>query len=466
MTLNFLREKYPKFIYKSFSFDIKENSLNIVFDFRIPPDLKFSPSLKIKNINKKNLKNLKKETLENLIFNLGIIESLSYWKATCSPEINIEAGHLNEDQINWWKDLILNGMGQFFYENNINFTKKNFLKIKTLKEPLNFQKPAHLNLKNQILIPIGGGKDSIVTLELLKKSNKKITCFSLNPTSTIKKIIEISGEKSLITVERKIDTELLKLNQKGYLNGHTPFSAYLAFLSVICAILFDFKYIIFSQERSSNEGNVKYFGKIINHQYSKSFEFEKKFRNYLKKYLVRGIEYFSFLRPLYELQISRLFSRFSQYFSVFLSCNEAYKTFSGTKKPSKKWCCNCSKCLFTYVSLYPFIEEKELIKIFGENLFAKQELLGLMQELIGKKRFKPFECVGTQKENIIAFYLSWKKAKNKGKLPVLLEYFEKEILPKLFNPEGDAKRLIKSFSKEHFLPLSFEKMLKKINKIN
>lgn len=462
MKLSFLRKKHPQFIYQSFSYQLKRNNLIIAFDFRIPPDFKFSPQVKIKNIDKKRFQKIKKETLENLIFNLGMVESLSYWKATLSPKINVEAGYLTKEQISWWQDLILKGMGQFFYENKIDFTKSNFLKIKSSQRSLNFDGPEKLQLKDRILIPLGGGKDSIVTLEILKEAEEEFKIFSLNPTEAIKKIIKIGKEKSPIVIERKIDPLLLKLNQKGYLNGHTPFSAYLTFLTALCAVIFDFKYVAFSQERSSNEGNIKYQGRIINHQYSKSFEFEKKFRDYLEKYLVKGVYSFSFLRPLYEIQIAKLFSCYPQYFSAFLSCNEAQKTYSGTKRPIQKWCGQCSKCLFVFTILYPFIEEKTLIKIFHKNLFKDQNLLPLMQELIGIKDFKPFECVGTKKESKIAFYLAWKKKKKSGgELPFLLMWFERNIFPREKNWENISKEIMQGFDQKHFLPKEFERILKK-----
>jgi len=359
-------------------------------------------------------------------------------------------------------------MGQFFYENKIDFTKSGFLKITSdFPKPASSLKSKRYKLKDRALVPLGGGKDSIVTLNLLNETGKQTRVFSLNPTHSIKNIIKIKKEKSPIIVERKIDPLLFKLNQEGYLNGHTPFSAYLAFIIVLCAVLFDFKYVVFSQERSSNEGNLKYHGKIINHQYSKSFEFERKFRQYLEKYLARGLYFFSFLRPLYEIQIAKLFSYYPQYFSVFLSCNEAQKTHSGTKKPTQKWCGQCSKCLFIFTTLYPFVEEKALIKIFRKNLFEDQNLLLLMQELIGIKNFKPFECVGTKKESKVAFYLAWKKKKSDGgELPFLLNWFEKNILPKEKNWEKVSREIMQGFDQNHFLPQEFEKTLKKNLKIN
>jgi len=441
-----LRKKYPQFVYQDYSWKTSKN-LNIVFDFRIGSNIRFRPKIVIKNIDQKRIANLDKKVIDNLVFHLGLIELLSYWKVTCSPEIIIKAGSLNKQQTKWWKDLIINGMGQFFYENKINFRQKGFFNISSPIQ--NSSRAQYVSCKNRILIPIGGGKDSIVSLELLKGAKKEINCFSLNPTLAAQKVMRVGKCKNPIIVKRKIDERLLELNRKGFLNGHTPFSAYLAFLSVMLGVIFDYKYIALSNERSSNEGNVKYLGKVVNHQYSKSFDFEKRFRNYSKKYLSKQVEYFSFLRPLYEVQIAKLFSRFPKYFPVFLSCNQTHKTDSGRRKPTKKWCCNCSKCLFVFMSLFPFVETKKLIKIFGKNLFENKRLLPIMEELIGEKRFKPFECVGTQKESLAALYLSYKKAKDK---PYLLKYFEKKILPKHANLEKESKKIFNSWDKQHNVP--------------
>ena len=483
-----LRKRYPKFIYQNYSYKISGRNLEIFFDFRIPPDIKFHPKVIIENIPP-NLSTSEVDRFDNLVFHLGLMEIPSYWKATCSPEIEIKAGPLNQEQIkypsvvkggderkfiDWWKDLIINGMGQFFYENKIDFTKSNFLEIKTTNDKLIDLRNQSINLtnknkKNRALVPVGGGKDSVVTLEILSsyakasEDKEKIRCFSLNPTEAAKKIMKMAGFNNSIIVKRTIDPKLLELNRRGFLNGHTPFSAYLAFLSVLLAAIFDFKYIALSNERSSNEGNVKYLGKIINHQWSKSFEFEKKFRDYSKKYLTKEIEYFSFLRPLYEIQIAKLFSKFPKYFSAFLSCNEAYKTASGTKNPTKKWCGKCSKCLFLFAILYPFVKEKELLKIFGKNLFNNRRLFPTMQELIGERGFKPFECVGTKKESLIALYLSWKKSRGRasGKLPLLLRCFEEKILPKYPNLEKKSIKILNSWNNQHNLLKNFEKLLRK-----
>jgi hypothetical protein len=153
MDLKKLQKKYPRFIYEKYSHKISGNNLEIFFDFKIEPNpasqqaryetsIKFQPKIVIENINKLQIEKVGDSVLNNLIFNLGLIEMISYWKATCSPEIIVKAGFLNSEQIKWWKNLIMKGMGQFFYENKINFIVSNFFQIKN--SPCLF----NLNLKN------------------------------------------------------------------------------------------------------------------------------------------------------------------------------------------------------------------------------------------------------------------------------------------------------------------------------
>ena len=416
MKYNYLKNKYPRFIYRKYSYKITEGNLKISFLFEIPPAIRFRPQIVIKNINETRSDRV---SFDNFVFHLGLMEMPSYWKATGAPEIVIEAGYLNKDQIKWWKDLIIKGMGQFFYENRIDWRSPNFLKIINLQRtvPCRFSgEQFSAKSKNRYLVPMGGGKDSIVTLEKLKTGGKETNCFVVNPTEATKKVLKVAGVKNPIIIERKIDPTLLELNKKGYLNGHTPFTALLSFLSVFCAVLFDYKHIAFSNEKSADEGNVMYLGKMINHQWAKSFEFERKFKNYCQKYLTPEVKYFSFLRKYSELEIAKMFTRYPKYFPVFSSCNVAGKM-------GDRWCGGCPKCLFIYAVLYPYLEKKELLKIFDKDFFGNKKLLPVMKSLVGRGSHKPFECVGTYKENKRAFELSLEKAKKSGKLPHLLQKF-------------------------------------------
>lgn len=408
MKSEILRKKYPKFIYRSYNYKIAGGNLEISFFFEIPPDVIFRPKLTIKSVPTPDV-----GILDNLVFHIGLIEMLSYWKATCSPEIIIEAGYLNKEQISWWKNLIIKGMGQFFYENKIDWRRLNFLKITSknlTKRNLMRRSLVRFDykLKNRYLVPFAGGRDSIVTLEKLKapaftkasagKKNKEIALFTVNPVPKIQKAAKVSGIKKQIIVERTIDKKLLELNKKGYLNGHTPFTSLLSFISVLCAVLFDYRNIVFSLEKSANEGNVRYLGRIINHQWAKSSEFEKMFKNYCRKYLIKNLNYFSYLRRYGELEISKTLTKYPQYFPVFSSCN------AGTKI-GKRWCGNCPKCLFVYMSLCPYLKEEQLLKIFGKNLLQDKKLLPTLKALMGQGKHKPFECVGTYAEAKKAYNL-------------------------------------------------------------
>ena len=422
-----LREKYPEFVYQGFEWEYLKPNLEIWFNFLIisacdpNEDLKFKTQITVKKVSNKHLENINKRDLDNLVFHLGLIEMLNYWKLTCSPKILIDAGNLYKEEKIFLRKIILNGMGQYFYENQIDFTKRGFLKIKVnQKKPLYKASTKRLN-QNKILVPIGGGKDSPVTIELLKKKGNILGGFILNARSSQVKIAEIAKLKEIILVERKLDPLLLKLNKSGkFLNGHVPFSAFLAYLSLIVAMLFNYKRIAFSWEKSANEPNLKYKRRWINHQWSKTSKFEKEFNRLAKKYLLKNINVFSALGKFSELEIAQIFAKLKKYHSVFLSCNNAYKI--SAKKP--KWCLKCPKCLFVFVVLYPFLEEKDLVKIFGKNLFEDKSLLPLMLKLLGKKETKPFECVGTKKETILAFSLALKQAKKRKKVPFLLKKFE------------------------------------------
>ncbi len=380
-----LREKYPEFVYRNFSYELKDGDLEIKFLFEVG-EFKFSPRIIFKQIPLERFNSLEKQPIENLIFHLGLAEIPSYWKAFTSPYIKIQAGSLNGEQINWWKDLIIQGMGQFFYENKIDFTLDDFVTISTTSDKRFNAGP---NIESyDILIPVGGGKDSAVTLELLKGVGRTAALL-INPTQAATDVVEASGIGQKIIVERSIDKVLLDLNEQGYLNGHTPFSSVVAFIALFAAYVYGYKEIALSNERSSDEENTMYMGRKINHQYSKTFEFENKFRSYVKNYLV-DINYFSFLRPLYELQIAKIFSRMRKYFSLFRSCNVGQKTNS--------WCRSCPKCLSTYILLKPFLTKQDLIGIFGEDLLIKPSLKETLSELTDENKVKPFECVGTRAE--------------------------------------------------------------------
>ncbi len=413
-----LRKKYPIFLYQAFNFEWKKPNFCIFYHFKIQPNLNFQTKIVIKKVEKPPAPS--DLVLRNLIFHLGLVEMLNYWKLTSSPTIQIETGSLNREQLRFLRKIILKGMGQYFYENQIDFRQKEFLKIKTKYPPFP-QKVGKVQDSSSVLVPIGGGKDSIVVLELLKKKKNRLATFVVNPKKPQLEIVKIAKTKN-ISVERFLDPLLLKLKNSGFLNGHVPFSAFLAFLSLILAYLFRYQKIAFAWEKSASSPNLKYRKRWINHQWSKSLEFERLFSKYTKKYLLKNIQVFSPIRNLSELKIAEIFSRLKKYHPFFVSCNKGYKLDAR----ETRWCNNCPKCLFTFLILYPFFEEERLIKIFGKNLLKERKLLPLMRQLAGEEKFKPFECVGTKAETLKAINLAQRKIKMEKKpMPYLLRFFGK-----------------------------------------
>ena len=411
-----LRTRHPYFLFKGFRIEDTARSLDLAFEFELSPNIRFTPGISIAKPSEAFV-TVPENELENLAFHLGMIELISYWKCACPGEIVIECGHLDEARKAWWKDLFINGLGEFFFINKIDFRDPRLLEFRVRDNPPpRIEKRPETDFQGN-LIPIGGGKDTVVTLEMLKGTLHRSWAFMLNPTPAMLKTAEIAGfpRERFLTIHREIHPTLLRLNDEGYLNGHTPFSAYLGFLGVLCARLLGCRNIIVSNEKSSEFGNTRYLGKNINHQYSKSLEFERKFSAYAQAYLHPEIRYFSLLRDLDELRIAEMFSHFPRYFDAFKSCNVGRST--------DRWCGSCSKCLFVYTMLSPFLSEEALSRIFGGDLFAGAELLPTLKQLIGEEGLKPFDCVGTKQETRQALALALKQRSATGKpLPVLLEY--------------------------------------------
>jgi len=337
-----------------------------------------------------------KHALETCIRNLHLAAGVSYYKAYAPTDIHIENNKLSKNEARFFEKFYLKGLGEFAYKNQldlhdqIHFPSSNQAAAAAADWPL----------RKRTVVPIGGGKDSIVTLEALKQAGEDIILFSLGHAAPIKNTIQVAGLLAIF-VTRVMSPNLFELNQAGALNGHVPVTGILSFVLTVAAVLYDFNLIAMSNEHSANSGNLVINGVEINHQYSKSFEFEQDFAKHVTTCMLRNLGYFSFLRPLSEIAIAGLFAKLEQYHGVFTSCNKAFSIREQNR--SSGWCCDCPKCRFVFLALAPFMEKSHLINIFGKNLLddATQET-GFL-ELLGLQGYKPFECVGEIKESQAAF---------------------------------------------------------------
>ena len=444
-----LKEQFPFFKFEKQEYSLGTDGLCIRFTFNLADQHKFYPSLFIPRKPCFLPDEKIAGRLPNIIFNIGMIELISYWKAACPPKLIIEPFALFPEQAEWWKNLYFHGLGEFFYLNSIPASPDTFLDIEVASE-VNLSRQNY-SLDDSLLIPVGGGKDSAVTLGLLGGSAGSLPLI-LNPRKACLDSVKAGGfdENDFFEIHRGIDPTLLKLNSQGFLNGHTPFSALLGFLTVLASAITGKKNIALSNESSANEPTIP--GTAINHQYSKSFDFETGFRHYINTWIHPEINYFSFLRPLHELQIARIFSGFTEYHGAFRSCNVGSKTDS--------WCCSCPKCLFTYIIFSPFLKDVQLHKIFGKNLFEDNKLLPYLDQLTGIADEKPFDCIGTLEEVNLALGETIGNDQPE-KLPVLLEYYRRSGMYGQFNRQM-FNRFLDDFSPNHHLSPEYENLLRKV----
>jgi UDP-N-acetylmuramoylalanine--D-glutamate ligase len=477
MDFKSLRRKHPRLIYQGFAMCKEKNDLLLTFDLLLEPDIHFSPKLIIRNLDPKILeqidskKNLDPQ-LNQLFFQLGIAEIPSYFKTSCPKEILIKhQGQISKTALPFWQDLLINGLGEFYYQNQIDFTAKDFVKIKLEKlaqtaDDINYkEKNKFTPVKHSsVLVPVGGGKDSATVLAMLEEKKLAYDVLLLSPNSPAAKKIALILQKNghcqnIIEVERQIDPQLIELNKKGYLNGHTPFSAYLAFLSSAVAYLYGQSSILLGNEASSEEENLLYLGHKINHQYSKSLDFEEKFAKYSQTQLFltekakKSPKYLSLLRELSEIEITKILcdfaakdQRFAEILTTFKSCNVGQK--------QGIWCHNCPKCAFVYTMLSAYLDEEFVAeKIFSENLFNKKSLEQTFLDLAGFGDKKPFECVGTFAEVRQALLLA--EAKSKNPSPFLKEISQKIAKQKLLDNLANKSILILGMGREGSSTLNF-----------
>ena len=447
------RSEAPVFLYRSYNINETVDSVEVSFSFSIPELMDFSPSWVFSKPADVSVKG--DLTFERMAFSLGMAEAVSYWKAVCSPEMRVECGELSTEQISWWKKLYYLGLGEFFYVNGISTDMDSFVNIVPTGS---FDSSLTENKRelNGCLVPIGGGKDSALTIETLTQAGMKCRCYAINKRCSISATVEAAGlpEDALIISQRKFDRSLIELNNKGYLNGHTPFSSIVAFSAEITAYLNGLKYVVLSNESSANESTVA--GQDVNHQYSKSFEFERDFHEYEEKFLKSGVYYFSFLRPLSEFQIAKMFVSHEKYLPVFRSCN------LGSKVSPDIWCGECPKCLFVCLILSPFLSPSKLRSVFGKDLLNDSDMMDYFIELIGQSVHKPFECVGSIDEVNLAVSLAIEKYEaNDVPLPLLFEEYKNRGL---YHPEETDRinsEYCHGFNNDNLLPDTFKQILLK-----
>jgi UDP-N-acetyl-alpha-D-muramoyl-L-alanyl-L-glutamate epimerase len=446
--LESLRARHPRLRYDSCWHERAGDTLRFGFRFVLEPDLAFAPTTVVSGLDPRRLTGADEAVVQSLVFHIGLIELLSYWKAACPPEIEIRAGAVDDALLAWLSDLSSQGMREFFYVNGIDFRRSDLVRISRASELP--PPPVHADeAASRDLLLLSGGRDSALALRLLREAGADFDCLVVNDQPGAARLLERYRARP-VWVKREIAPELLELNRRGYLNGHTPFSAYLAVLGVTVAAVGGYRHVIVANERSSDFPHAEFLGEPVNHQYSKSFAFERGFSDVVRRSLSSSVTYFSLLRPLYEIQISRLFAAQPEDVELVRSCN---RTGIGDA-----WCCRCAKCVSSFALLYPYADDELLRAGFGGDPYAIEDNAGMVERLLSSND-RPFECVATPSEVLAALHLGWRKAR-RGEMPVVLSRLAGLIERRAAEAATLAEGFAADWSDEHLLPARYERIVR------
>ncbi|PZM96506.1 MAG: hypothetical protein DIU79_04910 [Actinobacteria bacterium] len=328
---------------------------------------------------------------------LHLVAGVSYYKVAAPPELILPAP-LPPAAVELINAVYTKGLGEFAYRNQLPHVLELAARVPDGDLP---PSPELVDASGRRpLSAMGGGKDSIVTLEALRRAGFDPVPFSVNPNHVIASVNEAAGLPAL-AARRSLDPRLFELNEAGAYNGHIPVTAVNSLIAVATAALHGLGPVVMSNERSASDPNLIWNGHEINHQWSKGIEAEGLLRAALAAHAGLAESYFSLLRPLSELHITKLFAGITGYDAVVTSCNRAFKL----RGAHERWCGDCPKCRFVFLAMAPFMTRQRLSTIFGADLLADPAQVPGYLELLGIDAHKPFECVGEVEESTVALSL-------------------------------------------------------------
>lgn len=373
---------------------------------------------------------------------LHLIAGISYYKAAVPPDIRIESYSIGPGTAAFLQELYENGLGEFAYRNGLSLRGR-------IQFPHSPEDPAPartLGLRKHAIVAIGGGKDSLVSIEALRRAEVAQTVSWIGSSPLIRACAERTG-LPLLNIGRSLAPELFEMNKQGALNGHIPVTAINSAILALAALLEDADKVVFSNERSASYGSLIPGTGEVNHQWSKGWVFEQHFARQLRAQVAADLDYFSLLRPFSELAVARQFARTDHYDAHFSSCNRNFHLLG--ERPAQRWCGACPKCHFVFLALAPFMPKPRLMAIFGRNLLDEPEQAPGFDALLEFQDHKPFECVGEGRESraamaALAANPSWRE-------DFLVARFAREIQPQLETVDLMLAPLLEA-SDDHAIP--------------
>jgi UDP-N-acetyl-alpha-D-muramoyl-L-alanyl-L-glutamate epimerase len=412
------------------SYALDHHQITFVEEFDLPAGTHVSP--------------VDRERVDGLLALLHWVAGVSYFKTAVPPAVAFQTDLPPPAAGALLTALYSEGLGEFAYTNSLRALPRPTFPL----GPAPVRAPAIAvdeTRPARVLVPIGGGKDSVVALETMRRSGRELTLFSVGNAPPIARTAAVAGLPHLVC-ERRLDPGLAALNRAGALNGHIPITAIVSCVALLTAALHGFDTIAMANERSASGGNLAWDGIEVNHQFSKSLRAERLLRAAVAE-ASPGLELYSVLRPASELAIARAFARLEAYHGAFTSCNTIFRldpTLRGTS-----WCCDCPKCRFVFLVLAPFCEPVHLREVFGRDLLDDERQFEGFALLTATGGHKPFECVGEEQESLAAIRML--ASQPRWSTHRVVRRLVAEVLPRYPEDVGDPARVLE-LSDDHLLP--------------
>ena len=388
------------------------------------------------------LEGARAEAVERALRLLHLFAGVSYYKAAVPPQVAIDGYAIDAATAALVEDLYLHGLGEFAYRNGLNLRGRFKLPVGASAAPV----ATAVGLREHALVAIGGGKDSLVSIEALRAAGVEQTVAWIGGSQLIRTCAERTGLPTL-NVGRALAPQLFEINRHGAYNGHIPVTAVNSAILVLAALLTGAGQVVFSNERSASYGSLIPGTGEVNHQWSKGWAFEQAFGAHVERVVAADLHYYSLLRPLSELAVARQFARNDHYDAHFSSCNRNFHILG--EKPAQRWCGLCPKCHFVFLALAPFMPKTRLVRIFGRNLLDDPGQAPGFDALLEFRDHKPFECVGEGRESRAA--MAAVAARAEWREDALVARFAREIQPQL-DPAGLALEPLLAIEGEHRVP--------------
>lgn len=437
----FNREAVNRFHFRACRFDAASGVASL--DYAFDDGIAFTETITFPGAPF-TLDDARTQAVQAALQTLHLIAGVSYYKAAAPNTLVIDSYGIDSETAQWMTRIYENGLGEFAYRNGMSLRGRiHFPSTEKASRPT-----SAVGLQRQALVAIGGGKDSLVSIEALRRLGIAQTVTWIGSAPLIRSCAEHTG-LPLLNITRQLAPELFAMNKQGALNGHIPVTAVNSAILTLAALLVGADQVVFSNERSASYGSLIEGTGEVNHQWSKGWDFERDFHAHVKRHIAADLNYYSLLRPFSELAVARQFAKSDFYDAHFSSCNRNFHILG--ERPTERWCGVCPKCHFVFLALAPFMPKPRLLAIFGRNLLDEPEQIPGFDALLEYQDHKPFECVGEGRESRAAMAAlanspSWRE-------DAIVQRFAAEILPQLEAAELAIAPLLVPDA-EHAIPLA------------